>query len=178
MKPSRQLLVIALVLGTALVTTLITSAVGAGDRSALDDVSASKGAVKVKVAHSLGGDTTNTNFAQMPGMTATVTVPENQTHVLIVHLSAESTCNFGGAGSACQGRILNNGTILASLFYFDTDDTGDNYFEGHAVTRHTPRLGPGTYTITAEWRVLRAPQTTGTLFRVREPHLVVESWRV
>ena len=178
MKPSRQLVVIALILGTALVTSLITTAVGAGDRSTLDDVSASKGAVKVKVAHSLGGDTTTTNYVQMPGMTATVTVPQDQTHVLVIHLSGESRCNFGGAGSICFGRILNNGTIVGREFYFDADDTGDNYREAHAVTRHTAPLGPGTYTITAQYRLFLAPNTVNTRFEIKDPHMVVESWRV
>ena len=110
------------------------------------------------VATATGGTantTTTTTFADLPGATATITVPAGRTATLVANFTAESACY--GADNYCYVRILVDGVELAPVveddFAFDSSDSNtetSGSWESHAVQRVATGLTAGAHTITVQ----------------------------
>jgi hypothetical protein len=97
--------------------------------------------------------TTVTSFADIPGVTTTVTIPAGTQGRILGRLSGESLC-IGGDGGWCTIRILVNATEAAPAsggdFAFDSPATTTDW-ESHSMDRSLGPLGSGTYTVKAQW---------------------------
>jgi len=99
----------------------------------------------------------STSWVDVPGATVDITVPSSKTQLVNVRFSGESYC-FGASplGAWCSLRILANLSQMSprsdSDFAFDASGAANDLWEAHAMER-TAILGPGTYTITVQWRV-------------------------
>jgi hypothetical protein len=125
-----------------------------------------KGVEAVKIVRNDGtikmtDDSTGGDLVTLPGARTSMTVPDGQQAILLVHFSAPSAC-WGGVidnTNACYIRILVNGVEEAPAsagWPFDSTEsaTSQNYFfESHSFDRATDPLGPGTYVVKARARV-------------------------
>ena len=139
--------------------------------------------VKVKVVR--GGDylhVTSTSFVDVPGATTKMKVPVGQQALLIMRLTAETSCVGGTVGSDwCEARIVVNGTeaepsnSLDPITPFAIDSVSSDYaWEGHAMDRSLGPLSPGTYTVKVQARVT----TSGVDLSLDDWHLTVERVKV
>ena len=92
----------------------------------------------------------STSFQNLPGATATITVPAGQVQLVQAEFSADSTCQGSFAENFCRLQILADGSemtpVAAGDFAFDGVGTADDFYEAHAMQRSVV-LGPGTHTI-------------------------------
>lgn len=92
----------------------------------------------------------STSFQNLPGATATITVPAGQVQLVQAEFSADSTCQGSFAENFCRLQILADGAemtpVAAGDFAFDGVGTADDFYEAHAMQRMIV-LGPGTHTI-------------------------------
>ena len=167
-------------LGLVLATVLVT--VGAQQVMAAISGGATLGAKSIAVASGGPNSTANSStFVDIPGAVVTVTVPQKQTGLVVGRFSAESRCNQGAATTACRVALAifgpgfpPSGVILNGAGdQFDTEETGDNGYEAHAVQGWKGGLGPGTYTILARYHVTAMP----TVFNLDTWALTAELWR-
>lgn len=105
--------------------------------------------------------TSSTAFVDVPGASATITVPAGHTATVIAQFSAESTCSGGQAGAWCSVVLLIGATEMdpaegSSSAFDSSDDGGNNSFEHNALVRSKTNVSPGTYTVKA-----RAAVTSG-----------------
>lgn len=100
--------------------------------------------------------TSSTSFVDLPGASATITVPALKTQLVNVRFSAESYCFSSTATGWCSVRILADGVEMkpnsGEDFAFDASGNADDFWEGHAMER-TILLGAGTHTIDLQWVV-------------------------
>lgn len=116
-----------------------------------------KGIFKTIVVTETNAQSTNsTSYVNLPGASATITVPAGKIHLVNVRFSAESYC-FGStsdAGNWCSVRILVDGTEMLPNsgfdFAFNANGNADDFWEGHAMER-TLVVGAGTHTVTVQW---------------------------
>lgn len=146
----KTMTIVALVVFSALVLT--TSGFAATKNTG-------KSVQKVTVVTESSPSTTNsTAFLDIPGASASISVPAGKTQLVQVRFSAESSC-FGSTGWWCSVRILANGVEMlpaaGTNYAFDSSSATDDYYEGNAMER-TLLLGAGNYTILAQWAVLDA----------------------
>jgi hypothetical protein len=143
--------------------------------------SANLGAQRISTVVEYGpNETSSTATVNIPGATTTITIPSGQTALLVARFSGDSICNFGPAGSPCMVNLVYSkpgvyAEFKPGLRVFDTDDTGDNYFESHATQGIAGPLSAGTYTVSAMWKV--DPPCCGTRFKLQNTVLTVEAWR-
>ncbi len=115
-----------------------------------------------------GGDseiTTSSVLVDLPGTSATVSIPEGRTGTVLATFSGESACSGGGAGAWCRIRILVNGTEAfpagaSSDFAFDSSDGGTETpgsWESHAIQRAVEGLPAGDYDVTVQWGGVGGP---------------------
>ena len=92
----------------------------------------------------------STSFQNLPGATATITVPAGQVQLVQADFSADSTCQGSFAENFCRLQILADGAemnpIAAGDFAFDGVGTADDFYEAHGTQRSIV-LGPGKHTI-------------------------------
>lgn len=94
----------------------------------------------------------STSYQNLPGATATITVPAGKVQLVQATYFAESTCVSTFHPHFCSVRILADGTEMspsaleaAVEFAFD-GSAADDFREGHSMQRSI-LLGPGTHTI-------------------------------
>jgi hypothetical protein len=129
-----------------------------------------------------------TGQSDHPGVKTTMTVPRGQRALILARFSAESYC-FGGPttdpdrDNKCSVRIMivNNATgeeleacpcNQGTNFAFDSTSGGtENIYaqESHSMDR-SRIVGPGTYTVKAQWAVTRSDVS----FRVDDWSFTVE----
>ena|SRR5215471_12554208 len=123
---------------------------------------------------------TSTNsiaWVNVPGATATFTVPALRKDLYIAQFTAESVC--WGAGGYCPVRILLNGVEMdpaaGTDFAFDSTDAGtanSSSWESHSVERSRAYQGsfiPVTVTVQVQYMVTSA----GANFRLDDWHFTV-----
>lgn len=147
---------------TAIVAALAATAVLAGGGIAAAVLTGRQGgtAVQHQFQHQTNPFSTASNFyTNVSGAVVTVTVPPNAQAMLDVRYSAESSC-VGDQGY-CSVRLVVRDSLgnLAQLdpqsgSDFAFDSVGGDRRESHAMERTTPYLGPGTYTVRAQARVV------------------------
>jgi len=180
----------ALLLGAGLALAVTTIVVKGG---AINQVSVVRG--------ELASEPTNsTTFVDIPGPTGqpdhpgvktTVSVPRGQKGLILARFSAETYC-YGGPSvdpdrdNKCSVRIMvvkqPNGQEIEACpcqgtnFAFDSTSGGtENIYaqESHSMDRSLV-VGPGTYTVKAQWAVSRSDVN----FRVDDWSFVVEKARI
>jgi hypothetical protein len=140
----------------------------------------------VKVVRSNSSQiTTSTTFVNLPGATVKVKVPSGQRALILARYSAESNCTGGAVGSWCSARVLIGGVEAAPVsgadFAFDSVDSTDDVsclpadcgWESHSMDRSRGPLGPGTYTVRVQWRIVN-----GSTFRLDDWSLTVERVKI
>jgi hypothetical protein len=147
--------------------------------------------VQVKVVRGdTAATTTSQNYATVPGATTTVTVPQGQRALILARFSAESNCVDGDPGEYCSVRIrIGNVEGLPAAgtdFAFDSIRDPSNCtnvlfgnncgWSSHSMDRSRGPLGPGTYSVKVQWRVVGA--TGVPSFRLDDWSLTVERVKV
>lgn len=120
--------------------------------------------------------TLSTGFADLPGATTDVTVPEGHQALLLLRFAAESACS-GGVG-ICTVRLLVDGEeaepAVGANFAFDStdfDQKTSQSWQSHAMERVVGPLPSGTYTVTVQ----HAVSEEGVLFQLDNWLLVAEA---
>jgi len=115
-------------------------------------------------------------FLDLPGASATISVPGPGNALVLARFSAESACYQSGGGGAnwCSVRILVDGVEMdpASGFDFRFDTTDDRPVasrESHSMDRSLV-IGPGTHTVVVQWGVA----FTGAEFWLDDWSLTIE----
>jgi hypothetical protein len=108
--------------------------------------------------------TSSTTFVELPGASASVTVPTGATATLFVSFSAESLCT--GPSGYCPVRVLVDGNeaapVVGNDFAFDSTDMGTETtqsWESHAIERVVTGLAAGSHTVTVQYAVTAATTT-------------------
>jgi hypothetical protein len=127
----------------------------------------------------LNAQTTNSiSFVDLPGASATISVPGPGNGLVLARFSAESACYLttGTAGNWCSVQILLDGIAMDPAsgidFAFDSTDAGTETaasWESHSMDRSLV-VGPGNHTVVVQWAV-----TSGTAtFRLDDWSLTIE----
>ena len=132
----------------------------------------------VTVREDAATSTSSTAFVDIPGATATITVPAGQSSLFIATFSAESTCT--GTSGWCAIRIMLTGPSSFEMlpaaganFAFDSNDGGTETiasWEGHSMQRSFSVSTAGTWTVQAQQLVT----ATGMTFALDDWLLRVE----
>jgi hypothetical protein len=175
---------VGIVVGVLALTALLIMVVPAiGNPS----TSKSGGAItKVKVLRETAAQTTtSTSFVNLPGASTTITVPAGQKALILARFSAESNCSGGTVDDWCSARIMvggsEGGPASGSDFAFDSVDSSETAacaadecgWESHSMDRSRGPLGPGTYKVKVQWRVVQFGGSAPT-FRLDDWSLIVE----
>jgi len=168
---------------TVMTAALLVPAGGLGDGLAaqIGTFTANKGANKVKIQTNAFPSSTNSQtFTTLTS--TTLSIPAGQTGRFVIRFSGESTCNGGNAGNRCELVIFVDGeqdnVNPIDQHTFDTDDTGDNYPEAHALERVSNVLGAGSHTIEIKWAVLNLMGGGNPTFTLDDWVFTIELWRV
>jgi hypothetical protein len=129
------------------------------------------------VRQTLATSTNAVAWVNVPGATATFTVPANMRDVFLARFTAESVCS--GAVGWCPVRILLNGVemdpVVGTDFAFDSTDGGtanSSTWESHSVERS--RLVPASaLPFNAVLQVQYAVTAAGITFRLDDWHFTV-----
>jgi hypothetical protein len=160
----------------ALAATLLVQSAVAGTSSTISGKSVT--AVRVVRDTSASG-TGSTTFRDIPGATTTITVPANARALILVSFSAETECIAPGESrTICSVRILVGGQeadpASGADFAFDiaepVGEGGAFAWESHSMDRSRGPLGPGTYTVRAQYMVT----TPNASFRVDDWSFTVQ----
>jgi hypothetical protein len=170
--------VTSLVLAAFLVGFLVSSAVAGGGST-----TKVAGGANTKVALARGSaafSTTSDTWTNLTGASVTIRVPQGQRAILLATFSGESICNGGVVGDECDVRILFNGNqgqpgpaAPNSGAAFDSEGSGDDYREMHAMQRSRGPVVGGIYTVRVQ-----VETCCGTTFTLDDWHLTVQSFRV
>jgi hypothetical protein len=121
-------------------------------------------------------NTSSKTFADVPGATATITVPAGAHAVLLARFTTQEDCNVGDGNpsGSCMARIMIGGSEMQPASGGQIIDTVANGagagVRSAALDRTSARLGPGTYTVHVQIRV-----TSGLMIlEVTDWHLTVE----
>ena len=160
----------------------ILTVVGALALATPPGVTRVSGGSNAKVAIARGSaqaTTTNDTWGNLPGASVNIKVPSGQKAILLATFSGESICSGGAVADECDIRIMfgskegkpgpaapNSGAA------FDSNFTGADYREMHAIQRSLGPLGPGTYTVKVQWETC-----CGTTFTLDDWHLTVQSFK-
>lgn len=132
------------------------------------------------VRETVASTTNSTVWVNVPGATATFTVPANNKDVFIARFTAESVC-FGAAGW-CPVRILANGVEMdpasGTDFAFDSSDGGaasPSSWESHSVERSRV-FTAGTLALNVTIQVQYMATAPGMTFRLDDWHLTVQQF--
>jgi hypothetical protein len=150
MRTTRNTLVAALLFSTAMASSAF----------AVRQVHSGKAAAAVTVVtESEISFIGSTSFQNLPGATATITVPAGQVQLLQAEFSADSTCQGSFAENFCRLQILADGTemnpVAAGDFAYDGVGNADDFYEAHSFQRSLV-LGPGKHTIQVQASVTLA----------------------
>jgi hypothetical protein len=97
--------------------------------------------------------TSSTTFVNVPGGSATVTVPSGASRCLKVLLTAETACSETSAGDFCYVRVLDNGVEMSPQgAQFQAIDSEKSTARGHAF-EWAKRLAAGNHSIVLQRRV-------------------------
>jgi hypothetical protein len=127
---------------------------------------------------SVAATTSATSFVDLPGATATITVPGPENGLVLARFSAESACYQPGAtiGNWCSVQILLDGAPMDPAtgvdFAFDSTDAGtetSTSWESHSMDRSLV-VGPGNHTVVVQWVVTNG----ATIFRLDDWSLTIE----
>jgi len=161
----------------SVVVTLLTSALGTPLAAATTENATVLVAVKA-VRETIATSTNSIAWVNVPGATATFTVPALRKDLFIAQFTAESVC--WGAGGYCPVRILLNGVEMdpasGTDFAFDSTDAGtanSSSWESHSVERSRAYQGsfiPVTVTVQVQYMVTSA----GANFRLDDWHFTVQ----
>ena len=169
--------IVSLALTAFLVGMLVTTALAGGSGT-----TKLAGRAHQRVALARGSSafaTTNDTWTSVPGAVVSIRIPAGQRAILLATFSGESLCNGGFVGDECDVRILFNGSqgqpgpaAPNSGAAFDSEGSGDDYREMHAMQRSKGPFGPGLYTVRVQ-----VDTCCGTTFTLDDWHLTVESFR-
>jgi hypothetical protein len=122
--------------------------------------------------------TTSLEYAAIPGMSTTITVPANAKALLLITFSAESRCtqDLEGTSAQCLVRALVNSNMVApGEVVFDNANESwemdDPWlgFEANSMQFVAGPLKPGTYTVAMQYRTLNG----GPVFELQSRTLSV-----
>jgi len=118
--------------------------------------------------------TSSTVFVNLPGAATNISVPGDETALLVARFTAESQCDGGGAGKFCSVRVLIDGVEANPAsgldFAFDSvEPGGSGLWEGNALDR-SKLVGAGAHTVVVQWAVTN----TATVFRLDDWSFTVE----
>ncbi len=121
--------------------------------------------------------TTSTTFADIPGMTASVTVPSLKTAQLVITFSDESACYNGVSSDWCSVIVLVDGVEAAPAagtdYAFDgSDGAACCKWRGMSLTR-VAQVGSGTHLVEVQWAVVPALGGTNLTLWSGERALVI-----
>jgi hypothetical protein len=171
-------------LKTKKVLALSAVMVAASGATAMAVLTGSSGGAQLQMqnrAETAASVTNSTTFVDLPGATATVSVPTGRTELFNARFTAESNCTRAVyAPGWCSTRIVAQriGVIPvpppvelspASGLDYAFDSVATDQHEGHAMERSL-RLGAGTYVI----KVQRAVTNAAIQFTLDDWHLAVE----
>jgi len=170
--------VISLALATFLVGVLVTTAVAGGGGTTKVSAGANS---RITVARgSAAFATTADTWTNLPGASVQIRIPAGQRGLLLATFSGESICNGGFVGDECDVRILFNGSQGQpgpagpnSGAAFDSEGSGDDYREMHAMQRSKGPLPPSLYTVRVQ-----VETCCGSTFTLDDWHLTVQSFKV
>jgi hypothetical protein len=166
-----------------MVVMALLGAVLAG--TAIAATSANSGAVTAMAVVRSSNNATlenQTDFVDLPGARATITIPSGQKAVIVARFSAPSACDAAQPNyvGQCFVRILIGSVAGApsDKQAFDTDQNGggNDGFEAHGIERSRTGLGglgPGTYTVQVQWAT-----DINVRFTISQWHLTVERSQV
>lgn len=171
----RSIVRIAIPIVLVLVATLAVQSAIAGTSTTVSGKSVT--AVRVVRNTSLSS-TESTTFRDIPEATTTITVPAHTRALILAGFSAETECIAPGESrTICSVRILVGGKeadpASGSDFAFTVSNPGESgafAWESHYMDRSRGPLGPGTYTVKAQYMVT----TPNAVFRVDDWSFTVE----
>ena len=157
--------VLSLVLALALATAVI---------AASHVIRSGKAVTAVRtVVSSTHETTTSTTYADIPGMSASVTVPADQKALLIVTFSAQTHCGNGldpNASADCLVRVLVDGNPAdpaeAAIRSARSPGTGIGW-AGNSMQFVYGPVSSGTHTVKVQFRVFNYSNTSGFLVAQR-----------
>ena len=146
-----QLLLVAVFLLGALLA-------GSGVVVAASVIKSGKAVTAVKVVTDAAAvSTASQTYADVPGMSLSVTVPSGEKAVLLITFSAQSRCLDGsGATAFCYARVLVDGnTALPGEVIFDSaaDGNAANAYETNSMQFVVGPLNAGGHTVRVQTRV-------------------------
>jgi hypothetical protein len=169
----------------ALSFVLLVVLVGAVARSTLAAPTTHQGTSlkKVKVVTETFPNSINTDMvtsADLPGATTSISVPDGTQALLLIRFTAESSC-FGRVPGWCSLKFLVNAEeadpVAGDSYAFDSvNREGSQDYEGHAAERVAGPLGPGTYAVKVQRRIVKTanPLAGKSVFRLDDWTLTVE----
>jgi hypothetical protein len=105
-------------------------------------------------------ETTSTSFVDVPGATATITVPAGTKALILARFSATSTCPGPAADAGCFVRVLIGGSeafpagVNISTFDKETVVTdGNSPKQAHLIERSRGGLTGGNYVVQVQYAV-------------------------
>lgn len=125
---------------------------------------------EMKVASGPHHSVTTTDYADVSGASATVTVPDGKNALIVARFGGSSIC--AGTSGSCRVRILIGGVVASPepVSPWDTRTEASSSFDYEALFMERSRsVGPGTYIV----QVQAARAATG-FFDLDNWHLAVE----
>jgi hypothetical protein len=144
-------------------------------------------AVRVVRGSQATTETRSGAYHTVPGAVTTITVPAGTRALILVRFSAESSCGGDTVTSYCAVRIMiasSEGRPAAGDdFAFDSVDSSEAAgslpdaccWESHSMDRSRGPLGPGTYEVRVQAKMISAGERPGRpILRLDDWSLVVE----
>ncbi len=119
-------------------------------------------------------EVTSHDFADVPGISRTISVRPNTQAVVLARFSAEGACTVGGS-DGCRVRIRIGDAIAepaSNDFYAAIGGGGGGLPNPFSMERYAGPLPPGTYTVQVQAAIGNA--TIGSVFTLDDWTLVVE----
>jgi hypothetical protein len=170
----------------ALGATLVAAVAAHAAYAAITTTSVTgKAVTQVKVVRQQDDDdlvlTHSAAFVNLPGASATISVPSSTTALLLIRFSGYSQCqgNPSLGGSTCSVKVLVDGQpVSPDLWGFDyspaSGSVASNPFVNREFERATDKLAPGTHTVQVQWAVSTDPNLNPETFRLKGWNLVIE----
>ena len=172
---------LVVLLASLLVLAVVGSALAAA--RVLTSTSASGRFVTLVQAISDGSglSVNSTSFVDVPGASATISIPSSTTGFILIHFAASTSCgdNFSNppGTTPCYLRaLINSADVPPGAVVFDSWPSNGGLEPGaHAMDWSSASLSPGTYTVRMQAATSSLnPSPTGAPFFLSAWHLTVE----
>ena len=135
------------------------------------------GVLETKIQTDAGNlATISQSFVPLEGSEVTFSVPSGTTRLFNARFTAESQC-VGAQNTVCTARVVGRNNSTGFVFELNPQagtgfafDSGDDFFEAHAMERSRRVLTPGSYTFFVQLRV----SDPGTSFGIAVWHFAVD----